>query len=170
MLHSGVGGINESDVTLAKASNAMIVAFNVRANPQAREMLARDRVDVRYYSIIYEVIDDMKTMLSGMLAPLQRENFLGNAKILEVFNITKVGRIAGCQITDGMVKRGAAVRLLRDDIVIHQGSLSTLKRFKDEVREVRQGFECGMAFENYQDLKVDDVIECFEVEEVARTL
>ena len=169
-LHAGVGGINESDVTLAKASNAMIVAFNVRANPQAREMLARDRVDVRYYSIIYEVIDDMKTMLTGMLAPMQREHFLGNAKILEVFNITKVGRIAGCQITDGMVKRGATVRLLRDDIVIHQGSLSTLKRFKDEVREVREGFECGMAFENYQDLKVDDVIECFEVEEVARTL
>ena len=170
VLHSGVGGVNESDVTLAKASNAMIVAFNVRANPQARELLARDRVDIRYYSIIYEVIDDMKTMLSGMLAPLQRENFLGNAKILEVFNITKVGRIAGCKVTDGMVKRGASVRLLRDDIVIHQGSLSTLKRFKDEVREVRDGFECGMAFENYQDLKVDDVIECFEVEEVARTL
>ncbi len=170
VLHSGVGGINESDVTLAKASNAMIVAFNVRATPQARELLARDRVDIRYYSIIYEVIDDMKTMLSGMLAPLQREHFLGNAKILEVFNITKVGRIAGCQITEGMVKRGASVRLLRDDVVIHQGSLSTLKRFKDEVREVREGFECGMAFENYQDLKVDDVIECFEVEEVARTL
>ncbi len=169
VLHSGVGGVNESDVTLAKASNAMIVAFNVRANPQARELLARDRVDIRYYSIIYEVIDDMKTMLSGMLAPLQRENFLGNAKILEVFNITKVGRIAGCKVTDGMVKRGASVRLLRDDIVIHQGSLSTLKRFKDEVREVRDGFECGMAFENYRDLKVDDVIECFEVEEVART-
>jgi len=170
VLHTGVGGINESDVTLARASNAMIVAFNVRANPQAREMLARDRVDVRYYSIIYEVIDDIKTMLSGMLAPMQREHFLGNAKILEVFNITKVGRIAGCQITDGMVKRGASVRLLRDNIVIHQGSLSTLKRFKDEVREVREGFECGMAFENYQDLKIDDVIECFEVEEVARTL
>ena len=170
VLHSGVGGINESDVTLAKASNAMIVAFNVRANPQARELLARERVDIRYYSIIYEVIDDIKTMLGHMLAPLQRENFLGNAKILEVFNITKVGRIAGCEITDGMVKRGASVRLLRDDIVIHQGSLSTLKRFKDEVREVREGFECGMAFENYQDLKVDDVIECFEVEEVARTL
>ena len=170
VLHSGVGGVNESDVTLAKASNAMIVAFNVRANPQARELLAQNRVDIRYYSIIYEVIDDMKTMLSDMLAPLKRENFLGNAKILEVFNITKVGRIAGCQITDGMVKRGASVRLLRDDIVIHQGSLSTLKRFKDEVREVREGFECGMAFENYQDLKVDDVIECFEVEEVARTL
>ena len=170
VLHSGVGGVNESDVTLAKASNAMIVAFNVRANPQARELLARDRVDIRYYSIIYEVIDDIKTMLGHMLAPLQRETFLGNAKILEVFNITKVGRIAGCEITDGMVKRGASVRLLRDDIVIHQGSLSTLKRFKDEVREVREGFECGMAFENYQDLKVDDVIECFEVEEVARTL
>ena len=170
VLHSGVGGINESDVTLAKASNAMIVAFNVRPNPQARELLERDRVDVRYYSIIYEVIDDMKTMLSDMLAPMQREHFLGNAKVLEVFDITKVGRIAGCRITDGMVKRGSSVRLLRDNIVIHQGSLSTLKRFKDEVREVREGFECGMAFENYQDLKVDDVIECFEVEEVARTL
>ncbi len=170
VLHSGVGGINESDVALAKASNAMIVGFNVRANPQAREMAARDRVDIRYYSIIYEVIDDMKTMLSGMLAPLQREHFLGNAKIKEVFNITKVGRVAGCEITEGIVKRGAAVRLLRDDVVIHKGSLSTLKRFKDEVREVREGFECGMAFENYQDVKVDDIIECFEVEEITRTL
>jgi translation initiation factor IF-2 len=170
VLHTGVGAINESDITLAKASNAMIIGFNVRANPQARELSARDRVDIRYYSIIYEVIDDLKTMLSSMLAPLQREHFLGNAKILEVFNITKIGRVAGCQISEGMVKRGAAVRLLRDNVVIHEGSLSTLKRFKDEVREVREGFECGMAFENYQDLKVDDVIECFEVEEVARTL
>ena len=170
VLHTGVGAINESDITLAKASNAMIIGFNVRANPQAREMSSRDRVDISYYSIIYEVIDDLKTMLSSMLAPLQREHFLGNAKILEVFNITKVGRVAGCQISEGMVKRGAAVRLLRDNVVIHEGSLSTLKRFKDEVREVREGFECGMAFENYQDLKVDDVIECFEVEEVARTL
>ena len=170
VLHTGVGAINESDITLAKASNAMIIGFNVRANPQARELAARERVDIRYYSIIYEVIDDLKTMLTGMLAPAQRENFLGNAKVLEVFNISKIGRIAGCQITDGMVKRGASVRLLRDNVVIHEGALSTLKRFKDEVREVREGFECGMAFENYQDLKVDDVIECFEVEEVARTL
>ena len=170
VLHTGVGAINESDITLAKASNAMIIGFNVRANPQARELAARERVDIRYYSIIYEVIDDLRTMLTGMLAPAQRENFLGNAKVLEVFNISKIGRIAGCQITDGMVKRGASVRLLRDNVVIHEGALSTLKRFKDEVREVREGFECGMAFENYQDLKVDDVIECFEVEEVARTL
>jgi translation initiation factor IF-2 len=170
VLHAAVGGINESDVTLARASNAMIIGFNVRANPQAREMARRDGVEIRYYSIIYNVVDDVKAALSGMLSPTLREKFLGNAEIREVFNITKVGKIAGCFVTEGMVRRGAKVRLLRDNVVIHEGSLRTLKRFKDEVREVKEGYECGMAFENYQDIQVGDVIECFEMEEVARAL
>jgi len=170
VLHAAVGGINESDVILAKASNAAIIGFNVRANPQARDLARRDGVDIRYYSIIYDVIDDMKAMLSGLLAPARRERFLGNAAIREVFNITKVGKVAGCMVTDGLVRRGAKVRLLRDNVVIHEGSLKTLKRFKDEVREVREGFECGMAFENYDNIQIGDVIECFEVEEVARAL
>jgi translation initiation factor IF-2 len=170
VLHSAVGGINESDVILAKASNAVIVGFNVRANPQARDLARRDGVEIRYYAIIYDVIDDMKAALGGMLAPSLRERFLGNAAIREVFNITKVGKVAGCMVTEGTVKRGAKVRLLRDNVVIHEGSLKTLKRFKDEVREVKEGYECGMAFENYQDIQAGDVIECFEMEEVARAL
>jgi len=170
VLHAAVGGINESDVILAKASNAVIVGFNVRANPQARDLARRDNVEIRYYSIIYDVIDDMKAALSGMLAPSVRERFLGNAAIREVFTISKVGKVAGCMVTEGIVKRGAKVRLLRDNVVIHEGSLKTLKRFKDEVREVREGFECGMAFENYHDIQKGDVIECFEMEEVARAL
>ncbi|HZS84845.1 MAG TPA: translation initiation factor IF-2 [Stellaceae bacterium] len=170
VLHSAVGGINESDVILAKASNAIIIGFNVRANPQARDLARRDSVEIRYYSIIYDVIDDMKAALGGMLAPTVRERFLGNAAIREVFNITKVGKVAGCMVTEGQVKRGARVRLLRDNVVIHEGSLKTLKRFKDEVREVKEGYECGMAFENYQDIQAGDIIECFEMEEVARAL
>jgi translation initiation factor IF-2 len=170
VLDSAVGSITESDVTLAKASNAMIIGFNVRANAQAREMAKRDAVELRYYSIIYNVIDDVKAALSGMLAPTLREKFLGNAQILQVFNITKVGKVAGCKVTEGIVKRGAKVRLLRDNVVIHEGSLKTLKRLKDEVKEVRDGFECGMAFENYDNIEVGDVIECFEVEEIARQL
>jgi len=170
ILHAAVGGINESDVILAKASNAVIIGFNVRANPQARDLARRDGVEIRYYSIIYDVIDDMKAALSGLLSPTKRERLLGNAAIREVFSITKVGKVAGCMVTDGLVRRGARVRLLRDNVVIHEGGLKTLKRFKDEVREVREGFECGMAFENYQDIQVGDVIECFELEEVARAL
>jgi translation initiation factor IF-2 len=170
VLHSGVGGINESDVILAKATGAVIVGFNVRANPAARDLARRDGVEIRYYAIIYDVLDDMKAALSGMLSPTLRERFLGNAAIREVFNITRVGKVAGCMVTDGVVRRGAKVRLLRDNVVIHEGSLKTLKRFKDEVREVRDGYECGMAFENYENVAVGDVIECFEVEEVARAL
>jgi len=170
VLHSAVGGINESDVILAKASAAVIIGFNVRANPQARELARRDGVEIRYYSIIYDLIDDMRGALSGLLAPTIRERFLGNASIRDVFNITKVGKIAGCMVTEGAVRRGAKVRLLRDNVVVHEGTLKTLKRFKDEVREVNQGYECGMAFENYQDIQTGDVIECFETEEVARTL
>src|SRR3546814_4368489 len=134
-------------MTLAKATGAMIIAFNVRANPQAREMARRDAVEIRYYSVIYDVIDDVKAALSGLLSPVTRETFIGNAQIREVFNITKVGKVAGCMVTDGVVKRGAGVRLLRATVVVHEGTLKTLKRFKDEVREVREGYECGMAFE-----------------------
>ncbi len=170
VLHAAVGGINESDVILAKASHAVIIGFNVRANPQARDMARRDNVEIRYYSIIYEVIDDMKAALTGLLSPTKRERFLGNAEIRDVFNISKAGKVAGCMVTEGLVKRGAKVRLLRDNVVIHEGSLKTLKRFKDEVREVREGFECGMAFENYDNIEKGDIIECFEVEEVARAL
>ena len=170
VLHAGVGAINESDVTLARASNALIVGFNVRANPQARALAKRDNVEIRYYSIIYNVTDDLKAGLSGLLKPTLRENILGYAAIREVFAITKVGKVAGCMVTEGQVRRGAKVRLLRDDVVVHEGSLSQLKRFKDDVREVKDGTECGMAFEHYQDIQVGDSIECFEVEEVAREL
>lgn len=170
VLHTGVGGINESDVALAKASNALIVGFNVRANPQARDIAGRDGIEIRYYSIIYDIIDDVRALLSGMLSPILHENFLGYAEIRNVFNITKVGKVAGCMVTQGSVKRGAKVRLLRDNVVIHEGALKTLKRFKDEVKEAREGFECGMAFENYHDIRVGDVIECFEIEQKAREL
>jgi translation initiation factor IF-2 len=170
VLHSAVGGINESDVILAKASAAVIIGFNVRANPQARDLGRRDGVEIRYYSIIYDLIEDMRGALSGLLAPTLRERLLGNASIRDVFSITKVGKVAGCMVTEGAVRRGAKVRLLRDNVVIHEGTLKTLKRFKDEVREVNQGYECGMAFENYQDIQTGDIIECFEVEEVARSL
>ena len=170
VLHSGVGGINESDVTLARASNALVVGFNVRANPQAREAAKRDGVDIRYYSIIYDLTDDVKKMLSGMLSPDVSEELLGYAEIREVFSITKVGKVAGCMVTEGQVKRGAKVRLLRDDVVIHEGDLSQLKRFKDDAREVKEGYECGMAFANYNDIAVGDKIECFEVKETEREL
>jgi translation initiation factor IF-2 len=170
ILHAAVGGINESDVTLARASNALILGFNVRANPQARDLARRDNVELRYYSIIYDLTNDVKAALSGMLTPGTKETFIGNATIREVFNITKSGKVAGCMVTEGAVRRGAKVRLLRDNVVIHEGTLKTLRRFKDEVREVKESYECGMAFENYQDIQVGDVIECFEIEQVARTL
>ena len=170
ILHSGVGAISESDITLAKASEAMILAFNVRANSQARDLAARDGIDIRYYSIIYDINDDIKAMLSGMLAPEIRESFLGYAEILEVFKVTKVGNVAGCRVTEGVVRRGSGVRLLRDRVVIHEGKLATLKRFKDEVREVHGGMECGMALDRHQDIRIGDQIECFDVEEVQRTL
>ncbi|MGF1639309.1 MAG: translation initiation factor IF-2, partial [Rhodospirillales bacterium] len=170
VLHAAVGGINESDISLARASDAMIIGFNVRANPQAREMAKRDGVEIRYYSIIYNLTDDLKQMLSGMLAPKARENLLGYAEIREVFTITKVGKVAGCMVTEGVIRRGARVRLLRDDVVIHEGDLSQLRRFKDDVKEVRAGYDCGVALASYQDIQVGDSIECFEVEMVAREL
>jgi translation initiation factor IF-2 len=170
VLHSGVGGISESDVTLAKATGAMIIAFNVRATPKSKEMASKDKVNIRYYSIIYNVVDDVKAALSGMLSPTLRENFLGYAEIREVFNISKAGKVAGCMVTDGVIRRGLKVRLLRDNVVIHEGTLKTLKRFKDEVKEVKSGLECGMAFENYEDIRPGDQIEAFEIEELARTV
>jgi translation initiation factor IF-2 len=170
ILQSGVGGITESDVILAHASGAAVIGFNVRANNQARDRAKRDGVEIRYYNIIYNLVDDVKAALSGLLTPETREKFLGNAEILEVFNISKVGKVAGCKVTEGVVRRGAKVRLIRDNVVIHEGELSTLKRFKDEVREVQVGQECGMAFTNYQDMQKGDVIECFEVETIQRAL
>ena len=170
VIHSGVGGITESDITLAEASGAAVIGFNVRAHKEAREASERTGTEIRYYNIIYNLVDDVKGVLSGLLAPTLREEFLGNAQILEVFNISKVGKVAGCRITDGHVERGANVRLIRDNVVIHEGKLSTLKRFKDEVKEVQVGQECGMAFENYQDMRTGDVIECYRVEEIKRTL
>ncbi|HLN22574.1 MAG TPA: translation initiation factor IF-2 [Patescibacteria group bacterium] len=170
VLHAAVGAISESDITLAKASGALVIGFNVRANPQARDMARRDTVDIRYYSIIYDVADDLRKALTGMLDPTLKERFLGNAEIREVFNITKVGKVGGCFITEGIVKRGAKVRLLRDNVVIHTGSLAQLKRFKDDVKEVRDGYECGMSFEHYNDIQPGDIIECYEIEEIAGTL
>jgi translation initiation factor IF-2 len=167
VLHSAVGQITESDVQLAKASDAVIVGFNVRATAQARELAARERVDIRYYSIIYEVAEDIEKLVKGKLAPVQREKVLGYAQVLQVFDIKKVGKVAGCRVTEGVVRRGAGVRLLRDGVVIHQGELATLKRFKEDVREVGNGLECGMSFANYDDIRVGDQIECFEVETVA---
>jgi translation initiation factor IF-2 len=170
VVHGGVGGITESDISLAAASGAIVIGFNVRANKQAREAAEQAGIEIRYYNVIYDLVDDMRQALSGMLAPTIREHFLGNAEILEVFNVSKIGKVAGCRVTEGNVRRGSRVRLIRDNVVIHEGKLSTLKRFKDEVREVTAGQECGMGFENYQDIKQGDVIECFDVEEVARSL
>jgi translation initiation factor IF-2 len=170
VIHAGVGGITESDVTLAEASGVPIIGFNVRAHKEAREAAERDGIEIRYYNVIYDLVDDVKKAMSGLLAPTLRETMLGNAQILEIFSVSKVGKIAGCRVTDGKVERGANVRLIRDNVVIHEGKLSQLKRFKDDVREVIAGQECGMAFENYQDMKVGDVIECYRVETVQRTL
>jgi translation initiation factor IF-2 len=166
VLLSGVGQITESDVQLAKASSAIIVAFNVRATAQARELAQRENVDIRYFSIIYEVSDDIQKLVQGKVAPKAREKFLGYAEVRKVFNITKTGKVAGCMITEGLVKRGAGVRVLRENVVIHQGELSQLKRFKDDVREVARGYECGLSFANFHDLQEGDVVECFETEMV----
>ena len=170
IVHSAAGGITETDVSLAETSGAVIIGFNVRANAQARHAAEQAGIEIRYYNVIYSLIDDIKDAMSGMLSPERRETFLGNAEILEVFDITKVGKIAGCRVTEGKVERGAGVRLIRDDVVIHEGTLKTLKRFKDEVSEVPAGQECGMAFQNYEKIQAGDIIECFRVEMVARKL
>ena len=170
ILSSGVGAISESDISLSSASNAIVIGFNVRAIPQARDLAKRDGVEIRYHSIIYELIDEVKAAMGGLLSPDTQEDFIGYAEIRQVFGVSKVGKVAGCYVTEGVIKRGCKVRLLRDNVVIHEGSLKTLKRFKDEVKDVREGFECGMGFENYSDIQEGDMIECFEIREVARTL
>ena len=170
ILTAGVGAISESDVSLAAASNAMVIGFNVRAIPQARDLAKRDGIEIRYHSIIYELIDEVKGAMGGLLSPEQQESFIGYAEIRQVFSVSKQGKVAGCLVTEGIIKRGCKVRLLRDNVVIHEGSLKTLRRFKDEVKEVRDGMECGMAFDNYSDIQEGDMIECFEVKEIARTL
>src|ERR1700734_1519793 len=170
VIYSGAGGITESDITLAEASGAAVIGFNVRAHKEAREAAEQAGIEIRYYDIIYALVDDVKKAMSGLLAPTLRETMLGNATILEVFKVSKVGNIAGCRVTDGVVERGANVRLIRESVVVHQGKLSQLKRFKDDAREVVAGQECGMAFENYQDMKAGDIIECYRVETVQRTL
>jgi translation initiation factor IF-2 len=170
VIFSGAGGITESDVTLAEASNAVVIGFNVRAHKEAREAAAQAGIEIRYYDIIYALVDDVKKAMSGLLPPTLRETMLGNATVIEIFRVSKVGTVAGCRVTDGTVERGANVRLIRDSVVVHQGKLSQLKRFKDDAREVLAGQECGMAFENYQDMKAGDTIECYRVETVQRTL
>ncbi len=168
VIFAGAGGITESDITLAQASGAAVIGFNIRANKEAREAAEQAGIEIRYYDIIYNLVDDVKKAMSGLLAPTLRETMLGNATILEIFKVSKVGNVAGCRVTDGIVERGANVRLIRDSVVVHQGKLSQLKRFKDDAREVVAGQECGMAFENYQDMKVGDIIECYRVETVQR--
>jgi translation initiation factor IF-2 len=171
IIHSGVGAINESDVLLAKGSGSPILGFNVRASKQARDLAEREGVEIRYYAIIYDLLDDIKNVLSGMLSPIQRETFLGNADVLQAFDISKVGKIAGCRVSEGVVRKGAKVRIIRNDVVVLElGTLQTLKRFKDEVNEVNAGQECGMAFAGFQDIKAGDVIECFTVETIKRSL
>ena len=170
VIHAGAGGINESDITLAEASGAAVIGFNVRANKEAREAAERSGTEIRYYNIIYDLVDDVKKAMSGLLSPTLREERLGEARILQVFAVSKVGKVAGCLVQDGRVERGANVRLIRDNVVIHEGKLSTLKRFKDEVKEVQSGQECGMAFENYQDMRDGDIIECYRIEEIRRSL
>ncbi|MAU78812.1 MAG: translation initiation factor IF-2 [SAR116 cluster bacterium] len=170
ILTGGVGALSESDISLAAASQAMVIGFNVRAIPQARDLAKRDNVEIRYHSIIYELIDEVKAAMGGLLSPDSQEDFIGYAEIRQVFSVSKSGKVAGCMVTEGIIKRGCKVRLLRDNVVIHEGLLKTLRRFKDEVKEVRESMECGMAFENYSDIQEGDMIECFEITEVARTL
>ena len=170
ILLGAVGPINESDISLATASSALVFGFNVRAIPQARELAKRDNTEIRYHSIIYELIEDVKNVLSGMLDPDLQEDFIGYAEILQVFNISKLGKIAGCKVTEGNIKRGCSFRLLRENVVIHEGKLKTLQRFKDEVKEVKNGLECGMGLENFNDIKVGDVMECFEIKEIKKTI
>jgi len=170
VIHAGVGGITESDVALAAASDAPILAFNVRASKQARDAAEREGVEIRYYSVIYDLVDDVKAAMSGLLSPERRETTLGLAEVLEVFSAGKAGKAAGCLVTEGVARSGAKARLLRDDVVVYDGDLGSLRRFKDEVKEVRAGTECGMSFVNYQDIRPRDIIEVYEVEEVERTL
>jgi len=170
IIHTGVGAITESDVNLSVASKAVLIGFNVRADAGARKLIESSGVDVRYYNIIYEAVDEVKAALGGMLAPEKKESAIGLVEVREVFRISKVGAVAGCYVLDGMIKRGSKIRLLRDDVVVHSGELDSLKRFKDDVKEVKAGFECGLSLKGYNDIEVGDLLEVFEVVEVARTL
>lgn len=170
LVFAGVGGISESDVNLAIASKAVIIGFNVRADVGARKLAEGNDVDLRYYNIIYDAVDDLKAAMSGMLAPEKREEVIGSAEIRTVFVASKIGTVAGCMVTSGMVTRSAHFRLLRDNVVVYTGEIDTLKRLKDDVREVKEGFECGIKLKNYNDIKEGDQLEFFEVKEVARTL
>ena len=167
---SGVGGINETDVALAATNEAIILGFNVRADIQAKKAAKQQGVNIKYYSIIYEIFDEIRDLLSGLLAPTEKENFLGYATIKQVFKITKVGKIAGCLVSEGIIKKNTKLRILRDNIVIHSGDLDKLKRHNDETKEVKQGLECGISIQNYSDIQVGDVIECYEIEKIARKL
>jgi translation initiation factor IF-2 len=170
IIHTGVGAISESDVNLASASNAVLIGFNVRADGGARKLVDNLEVDVRYYSIIYEAVDEVKAALGGLLKPEQRESMIGTVEIREVFKISKIGTIAGCYVQDGMIKRESKVRVLRDNVIVHTGELDSLKRFKDDVKEVKNNFECGLSLKNYNDLEVGDLLEVYEIIEIARTL
>ena len=170
ILSGVVGPINESDISLAGASSALVLGFNVRAIPQAREQAKRDGLEIRYHSIIYELIEDVKQVLSGMLDPDLQEQFIGYAQIKQVFNITKIGKIAGCDVSEGVIRKGCNFRLLRESTVIHEGKLKTLQRFKDEVKEVKEGLECGMGLENFNDIKIGDIMECYEIKEIKKSL
>jgi translation initiation factor IF-2 len=170
IIHSATGAISESDISLAGASGAIIIGFNVRASSQAKDMAKLKGIDIRYYSIIYNLVDDLKLLLTGMLSPIHSEEFLGNAEIRQIFKVSSSGKIAGSFVTSGVIKRSAKARLLRNNVVIHEGTLKTLKRFKDDVKEVKSGFECGIAFENYEDIKEKDTIECYEIVEQKREL
>jgi translation initiation factor IF-2 len=170
VVHAGVGAITESDVNLALASKAVIIGFNTRADAAARKLAESSGIDIRYYNIIYEAVDEVKAALGGMLAPEKKENVVGLVEIRQVFRISKVGAVAGCYVTEGLVRRGARVRLLRDNVVIHDGELDSLKRFKDDVREVKAGFECGLSLKSFNEIQVGDQLEVYEVQEVARSL
>jgi translation initiation factor IF-2 len=170
IVHAAVGGITESDINLALASKAVVIGFNVRADAQARKLAEGSGVQIRYYQIIYDAVDEVKAALSGMLTPEQKENTLGMVEVREVYRISKVGTVAGCYVLEGVVRRGAKIRLLRDNVVIHDGELDSLKRFKDDVREVKSGFECGLSVKNFNDIQKNDQLEVYEIVEVSRTL
>ena len=170
IIHSGVGGITESDINLALASKASVIGFNTRADAAARKLAENSGIQIRYYDVIYEAVDEIKSALGGMLSPERRETVLGTAEVRNVFKISKVGTVAGCMVTDGLMRRGASVRLVREGVVVHTGELDSLKRFKEDVKEVKQGFECGLSLANFADVREGDVIEAFEVVEVARSL
>jgi translation initiation factor IF-2 len=170
VIFKGVGAITESDVALANSSKGFIIGFNVRAIPQARDMAKRDGVDIKYYSIIYELLDDMRNLMGGLLKPDIKENITGNVEIREVFSISKIGNIAGCFVKEGIIKRSSKIRILRDNVIIHDGTISSLKRFKDEAKEVKHGYECGIMIEKFSDIKVNDIIETYEIIEQDRKL